>query len=665
MARIYKAGEQSDADPLEFVMSDETVDRVGDVIEAAGWDLREFRKNPVALFGHDSGAPPVGRWENVRIEGRRLVGRLKLAAAGTSPLIDTLRALVEQRILKAVSVGFQPLKAVPIEADRPYGPQRFTRQTLLECSLVSVPANPNALSLAKHLSPNDRRRLFGESARLSGGGDLDAGPAQAGVRHSSPSNPRKGATMSSLNDRISTAQERLTALRDQHAPLTRRIADGETLAGSDAEAFDDLAGEIEATERDLTRMRATERSLAGRAQAVERSPRSPAIVQAGHLADRGRPMDLLIQAHVCALLGHIRRQPIEMVRAERYRDRDDLAAVVKAVTNPAMTDVVGWAAELVDTAIADFIEALSPDSVYARLSPKGARFTFGRSGAIKIPRRDRPVRQPGDLRGSFVGEGQPIPVRRGSLGSVTLNPFKMGVISTYSREIAMHSTPAIEALIRDGILEDNAIAIDETLLDSNAMIAGVRPAGLLNGVTPTAGAAGADVAAVIADLTALTAPFVAANAATGIVLLANPSDLLRLGLLTNALGDFVFRDEIGRGTLLGFSLISSSNVPARTLIAVRGPDFASATGDTPAFDISDTATIHEEDGGYPASNAQPDPAVPPGPLPIVSGPSATPVVATPVRSLWQTATIGVRMLLDISWAMRRAGMVSAVEDVTW
>ena len=139
----HTKGAQSADDPFEFVMSDESVDRVGDVIRANGWDLTDFNKNPVALWGHDH-QKPIGTWENVRVVGKRLVGRLKLAKAGTSAEIDTIRSLIEQRILKAVSVGFQPIEAKPMEKG-----YEFIKSKLHECSLVSIPANANALAIAK------------------------------------------------------------------------------------------------------------------------------------------------------------------------------------------------------------------------------------------------------------------------------------------------------------------------------------------------------------------------------------------------------------------------------------------------------------------------------------------------------------------------------------
>ena len=149
---VYRSGTQSEADPHEYIMSSDTEDRMKDVIEVDGFNLTTFKRNPIALFNHNSDQP-IGVWENVRVEGKNLIGRLKLAAEGTSELIDSLRKLVDQRVLRAVSVGFRPTKAEEIKdkSGNWTGGFRFTRADLLETSLVSVPANPDALSLAKSL----------------------------------------------------------------------------------------------------------------------------------------------------------------------------------------------------------------------------------------------------------------------------------------------------------------------------------------------------------------------------------------------------------------------------------------------------------------------------------------------------------------------------------
>ena len=157
----HTKGVQSSDDPFEFVMSDESIDRVGDVIRANGWDLSDFQKNPVALWGHDH-ARPIGTWEQVRVVGKRLIGRLKLAKAGTSAEIDTIRSLVEQRILRAVSVGFQPIEAKPMKEKGGY---EFIKSKLHECSLVAVPANANALAIAKSFGADPAKVFVGDDHR--------------------------------------------------------------------------------------------------------------------------------------------------------------------------------------------------------------------------------------------------------------------------------------------------------------------------------------------------------------------------------------------------------------------------------------------------------------------------------------------------------------------
>jgi HK97 family phage prohead protease len=145
----------------DFVLSDNSVDRMGDQIEASGWQLDAFRRNNIALFNHRSDFP-IGTWKNLRVEGNALVGRLVLAPEGTSERIDEIRRLCSAGVLKAVSVGFREIESKP----RGNGERGllFTKQELVEASLVSIPANANALAIAKGLDiSDDVRRLVFES----------------------------------------------------------------------------------------------------------------------------------------------------------------------------------------------------------------------------------------------------------------------------------------------------------------------------------------------------------------------------------------------------------------------------------------------------------------------------------------------------------------------
>lgn len=135
------------ADTPTFVLTTQSPDRVGDIVMLDGLNLKNFKENPVALVHHNSGDFPVGVWKNIRKQGDALLADLVLAAKGTSRVADLARALIEQGILRAVSIGFRVSKAEPIQ---PRG-MKFFESELLEASLVSVPMNPRAVMVAKSL----------------------------------------------------------------------------------------------------------------------------------------------------------------------------------------------------------------------------------------------------------------------------------------------------------------------------------------------------------------------------------------------------------------------------------------------------------------------------------------------------------------------------------
>ena len=141
---------------FEFIASDETPDSYGDIVKAEGWDLKRYKKNPIVLFNHSS-SMPVGYSPKTWIDDTKLICRIKLADEGTSEFIDTLYKLMKQRILRAMSVGFRATKDVEIirGKENEFLGLLFNGQELLENSIVSVPANPNALSLAKSWGVRD------------------------------------------------------------------------------------------------------------------------------------------------------------------------------------------------------------------------------------------------------------------------------------------------------------------------------------------------------------------------------------------------------------------------------------------------------------------------------------------------------------------------------
>ncbi|MAH50241.1 hypothetical protein CMI37_30755 [Candidatus Pacearchaeota archaeon] len=137
---------------LEITGSTEAQDRDGDVIRVSGWDLKHFRKNPVFLWAHDYGSPPIGRAVEVRkdVGAGKLTFKIEFADKETFPFADTIFRLFKGGFLHATSVGFIPKDADPVldaEGNPTIG-KLFKKQELLELSAVPVPSNPEALLAA-------------------------------------------------------------------------------------------------------------------------------------------------------------------------------------------------------------------------------------------------------------------------------------------------------------------------------------------------------------------------------------------------------------------------------------------------------------------------------------------------------------------------------------
>lgn len=178
---------------VRFVASDESVDRYGDIIRVSGWNLEPFKKNPVLLFAHNSRDLPIGTADAwVDLSRKALLADATFLSAEQNDFADQVWRIVEAGALRAVSVGFMPTETPNILRDDKnewITGFEFIAQELLELSVVPVPANPNALALARSVSTeaaicrlftdDDRARALAAAAgrrrsidiaRLRGGG---------------------------------------------------------------------------------------------------------------------------------------------------------------------------------------------------------------------------------------------------------------------------------------------------------------------------------------------------------------------------------------------------------------------------------------------------------------------------------------------------------------
>lgn len=153
MSTIYKtlpteikADASAESRAVTFTVSTGTVDRDGDVINPKGWQLDNYRKNPVVLFGHDYKSLPVAKATAITQTASGLVATAEFPAKGTYAFADTVYDMLKAGFLSATSVGFRPIKSQPHSETK--GTQ-FDEQELLEFSIVPVPANSEALAIGR------------------------------------------------------------------------------------------------------------------------------------------------------------------------------------------------------------------------------------------------------------------------------------------------------------------------------------------------------------------------------------------------------------------------------------------------------------------------------------------------------------------------------------
>lgn len=138
---------------LRFTISTACCDRENDTIAITGWDLANYVRNPTVLWAHDASRLPIGRALDVGVAGDRLVATVEFIPPDTpegGAFAESVYRLARSGFIAATSVGFRPLKWSftndPARgADDWFPGIDFEQQELVEFSIVTVPANPEAL----------------------------------------------------------------------------------------------------------------------------------------------------------------------------------------------------------------------------------------------------------------------------------------------------------------------------------------------------------------------------------------------------------------------------------------------------------------------------------------------------------------------------------------
>jgi Phage capsid family len=343
-------------------------------------------------------------------------------------------------------------------------------------------------------------------------------------------------------------------------------------------------------------------------------------------ADARRSFFRACVAHLLAASNSNLGYPHEVAERTWAGDRD-VAWLTRAATAPTSTTS---APGLLRTMLADILTSLGPASAGSTLLSRGISLSFANNGAVlQIPRI---VADGGGA--SFVAEAAPIPVRQFLAGALTLQPHKFASISPFTGELFQHSIPNIEIIVRQVLTENVGLALDLALLGSTAGDS-TRPPGLRAGIAALSpSAATSPSEAMIADIANLVGDVSVVAGNAPIILIASPERTMKVRLRAP-------RD-------LPVEILASGAVGDDELLAIASNAVASAVDPVPRFDISNETLLHLDDAA---------------PLPISS--TGTPnSVAAPIRSMWQTDTTGLRLIMEVSWGLRHTSGLAWIDNIT-
>jgi hypothetical protein len=347
--------------------------------------------------------------------------------------------------------------------------------------------------------------------------------------------------------------------------------------------------------------------------------------------DRDARRDAAVASVTRAVLGSARatfendRDVVRLVRNAWPNDRMARELVTRAISAPATTTTVAWAAELATTRVEDLLATFGPASCGAALLQRGTVLPFAGANKISIPG----ISTASASFTSFVQQGSGIPVRQMTTSTgVSLDPRKLGTIFvlTYEMIAASHAEQLVRMVMQDSL----GVALDAALFSNTAGDA-TRPPGLLVGVSPITAATGGGSTAMVKDIAALVAA-VSPVCGLDLVFVADPATATKIKMAVFPAFDF--------------DVLASNSVAANTLIAVGLPALVSAFGETPRIDASrDVESAVSMDTAPPTD--------------IAGG------GGTVVKSSYQTDTVAIRFIGDVAWAARSPSAVAYVASITW
>ena len=315
----------------------------------------------------------------------------------------------------------------------------------------------------------------------------------------------------------------------------------------------------------------------------------------------------------------------DRVLARMFPNDAGALRVLKAAQSPTTTG------DYPQSQVMRVLPQLAPQSASARLLALATTVNLAGVTTIRVPFIGAAGRPPLP----FVAEGGLMPMVNLMTSAVTCGPAKKLLIGASLTQEVQNASGETAATIISSALAISAEQTLDSLLFSAAAATAAAPAGLLNGLTPIT-SAGTKAAEGIADDLALLAAAIAANGigVDDMIVVTTPALAMKLRVLAS----LKFSNEV----------LSSSAVPAGTVIAIVPAGLVTAYDGSVSVEITDQPAVHME-GAAPLD---------------IGTPGTPPTVAAPVKSMFQAQSLALKLRGWCAWVVH-PGAIAQVTGAAW
>lgn len=244
---------------ITFCFSDDGEDRMGEIVDQATWDTKNYMNNPLILWGHDPSNPENVLGQGVKLDlnnGGKSYITAQFDEVEINPRADMVFRQLVKRTLRCVSAGFIN-HTFEHEDDTPV----LKDNELLEVSIVPIPANPRAIALALDegsISQKDAKWLLKSMKAESE--FIEKKLNQGTTKEKSMTEEQASALMESvtkLGETLAAQQEEITKLNEklnppeetEEAKAAREAKEAEEKAAADKKAQEEADAKAEADKK--------------------------------------------------------------------------------------------------------------------------------------------------------------------------------------------------------------------------------------------------------------------------------------------------------------------------------------------------------------------------------------------------------------------------------